>query len=179
MRIFLLICIAYITSCSVLFSVPHKYDSVLERALPKKPEWKLKGRINQKELLAAQAFGFDTNCIYVQETIYSTKDNNEKLKYKFLRFWGDGHAMYKNPVLDHFPNRADADNFSWTTPGYYTIQGDIISIEVFGYSGMGWGYGKEQFRIINSRLLCGDNCLQHATPFEKHCIGSLTSIPDW
>jgi hypothetical protein len=86
--------------------------------------------------------------------------------------------------LEIMPTLNDVISFYGTVPGYYVIQGDIIILEFFGATNK-WTYFHEKLRIQDGKLIVlqavgySNEDLIFASPYKKHCLGSMKNKPDW
>jgi hypothetical protein len=154
------------------------YDNTLLRGLPTRPKWRLKGKFRQ-----AAVGKLNTNSVYIgfmhsnKEDMWHSKPADE---FTFMRFWNDGHMMYRSLVMEKFPTNKDANSFYGTRPGYYVVHGDTLIIEYFGPGHYYWGYFYNKYKIFENKLVKikrevgGDREV-----YKKFNLGSLTSNPDW
>ena len=144
----------------------------------------------------------DTNSIYLLDTLYNKYDSREPIKKisgSACRFFSGGQVLFfhhYDTLNIYLINDKDAG-----TPGYYTVQGDKLKIDMFqnlngGQTGKYFGYIRENgdivfyeqrpetyqglFAIVEGGVYSGHEKFGKKTVWIKSKIdGFINYKPDW
>jgi hypothetical protein len=151
-----------------------------QRSFPKKPKF----TIVPENYTAAS--GLDFNAVYYFHIPKPANSNEPVETYYFLRFWPNGRVL-KRYVLNHLPNKADAENFKHAYVGYYRVQGQNLVTELYiqdPTAWIAWDHNRH-YAVINgdnitfSREEMRGQSLYHEATYRKIHLDQLERMPDW
>jgi hypothetical protein len=141
---------------------------------PRRPDY----RLSKYNFSLYEGALIDTNAVY----LYKTRCNNEDCYY-FLRFFREGKVYYsydypKEPTEEEFNNVRDG------VVGYYILDGDKLTFEIFGKKSDTHNYSiykgivsEEGVLLLSERLRPGAGYKYHDMYKKKQV--NLYTRPDW